>query len=202
MDLVGTLPTSSPRSLPSSQIYATTIAMDELPPPNGPHILHNLLPPMTLQAKSKTRRLQGGRDAKGAADAHPQVDKVFAQRHLMQQVEQLPSGAPNRKIDARLGAPSPRFSPEQPHLVARKKDLQRSRKLMDAETAPPPVACTRHLSRPTVAGHNRATASHGWPQANTAGHDRPQAAMTMPQPGPPATCPPAKPRHRTELEGA
>jgi hypothetical protein len=183
MDLVGPLPTSSPRSLHSSQIYATTIAMDELPPPNGPHILHNLLPPMTLQAKSKTRRLQGGRGAKGAADAHPQVDKVFTQRHLMQQVEQLPSGAPNRKIDARSGALSPRFSPEQPHPVARKKDLQRSRKLMDAETAPPPAACTSRLSRPTVAGHNRATASHGWPQATTAVHDRPQAAMTVSQPG-------------------
>jgi hypothetical protein len=75
----------------------------------------------------------------------------------MQQVEQLPSGAPNGEIDARPGTPSPKLSPEQPQPATRKNDLQLSSNLTDAETTLPPAA--RHgQPQPATGGHNRTVA--------------------------------------------
>ena len=88
-----------------------------------------------LQAKLglKSRHLQVGRDAKGAADARPKVDRVFTQRPLMKQVEWLLVVPPTGRTTPE-GAVTKAFAHSSPNLLHEESDLPRGSQPMDEMT--------------------------------------------------------------------
>jgi hypothetical protein len=177
MDPVDPLPTSLPWRLHSSHIDATTLATDEPPPPNGPHILYNLLSPSTLQAKSKRWHFQRGCDAKRRCQCSSTSGQGFHSETSHATGRAAPQWCPQRGDRRPPGdTVTKAFAGATPTCYTKKWPT----------TQQQPDGRRNH---PTTSSSSRPT---------TTGHRRPQSDRGR-QPPPPAACPSAKPRHKSGL---